>query len=281
MILLFGLMITAIPLFSYVLLGRMDEDIIELNGSNHRLTKINIAKSMEIPQQRPDPVHWKFETNKTYAYERLKSWTTVAHHLPKHQNGPGEMGIYAKAIQFKLEIINLDHLRIGEGYIVPPEKSTVSSKLFVEQNYNLFASAAIPLNRSLRDVRPAECHSLLYDTMLPDASVIIIFHNEALPTLLRTIYSIINRSPHTLLREIILVDDDSDIEEYGNVLEKFVELLPVPVKLIRSEKRLGLVRARIMGAKHAKVKFNFFRLEPVYSNSFVSGKRAHLLGRPH
>lgn len=98
MILLFGLMIIAIPFFSYVLLGRMDEDIIELNGSNHRLTKINIAKPMEIPQQRPDPVHWKFETNKTFSYEQLKSWTTVAHHLPKHRNGPGEMGVYANAI---------------------------------------------------------------------------------------------------------------------------------------------------------------------------------------
>lgn len=156
--------------------------------------------------------------------------------------------------------INFYHLQIGEGYIVPPEKSAVSSKLFVEQNYNLFASAAIPLNRSLRDVRPTECRSLLYDSMLPDASVIIIFHNEALPTLLRTIYSIINRSPHSLLREIVLVDDDSDIEEYGNVLEKFVELLPVPVKLIRSDERLGLIRARIMGAKHATVKFICIRL---------------------
>ena len=54
------------------------------------------------------------------------------------------------------------------------------------------------------------CLKIKYPKKLPSTSVVVIFHNEARSTILRTVHSVINRSPTSLLKDIILVDDASD-----------------------------------------------------------------------
>lgn len=67
------------------------------------------------------------------------------------------------------------------------------------------------------------CLSIKYPTKLPSASVVIIFHNEAWSTLLRTVHTVLARSPPEYLKEIILVDDHSNYDGYGETV------CPLPV----------------------------------------------------
>lgn len=82
------------------------------------------------------------------------------------------------------------------------------------------------------------------------ASVIICYYNEAPSALLRTIKSIIVRSPNQLIEEILVVDD------YSRDGYKADDLRPLIgsglVKMVRTAKREGLIRARLFGAGMAR-----------------------------
>jgi polypeptide N-acetylgalactosaminyltransferase len=83
---------------------------------------------------------------------------------------------------------------------------------------------------------------------LPTASVIFIFKNERWSPVLRSVYSVLNRSPKHLLKEIILVDDQSDIEEMKQKLDDYCkEHFGDIVKILRLPKRLGLIAAKNYG----------------------------------
>lgn len=112
------------------------------------------------------------------------------------------------------ELFNLsDPGAMGEDVILPKNLPSEIQKLIDEgwKDYtiNEFVSELIPLSRSLPDIRSDYCKQQVYEN-LPKASVIIIFHNEAWSMILRTMHSVLDRSPSELLEEIILVDDCSD-----------------------------------------------------------------------
>lgn len=97
------------------------------------------------------------------------------------------------------------------------------------------------------------CQAINYPEDLPTASIIICFYNEHYPTLLRTIHSVIDRTPSALLEEIILVDDYSDIPElHSNLMEYIEKHLDSRIKLFKTERREGLIRARMFGARKAR-----------------------------
>ncbi|MCP9264679.1 N-acetylgalactosaminyltransferase 7 [Dirofilaria immitis] len=109
----------------------------------------------------------------------------------------------------------------------------------------------ISLNRSIPDVRMDECKYWHYPEDLPTVSIVIAFHNEGWTPLLRTVHSVLLRSPLELIKEIILVDDFSDKDHLKDRLDIYLKQFNGKVKLIRNTEREGLIRTRSIGAKEA------------------------------
>lgn len=180
--------------------------------------------------------NWKFNTSQKYDARQLYAWTTPptrVMHLG-HRTAQGEN---------------------GTGYLPQPHEIALVNQSFASNNFNLYASDQISLRRTLPDMRVQECRRKQYPTALPRASIVIVLHNEPWSTLMRTIWSVVDRSPRELLEEIILVDDFSDLPHLFRPLYAYIKIFPVQLRLWRNKKREGLIRSRLVGAKLAKVVF--------------------------
>uniref|UniRef100_A0A3Q3K8K3 Glycosyltransferase 2-like domain-containing protein n=1 Tax=Monopterus albus TaxID=43700 RepID=A0A3Q3K8K3_MONAL len=145
----------------------------------------------------------------------------------------------------------------GKGFIkdnMTPEEEKEKEEGMTRHCFNQFASDRISLSRSLgEDTRAPECIERKFRRCppLPTTSVIIVFHNEAWSTLLRTVYSVLYTSPAIMLKEIILVDDASTAEHLKSQLEDYVHQLKI-VRVVRQQERKGLITARMLGASVAQ-----------------------------
>lgn len=191
---------------------------------------------------------WSFNISKTYDESNIYSWSEPHQSTNITRQGIGEG---------------------GSGFVPSADLKALMEKLLKEENYNLLASDMISLHRSVPDTRPEQCKNLSYPEKLPNTSVIIIFHNEAWTTILRTVWSVFERSPPELINEIILVDDVSTMPSLQRPLDDYIEQIPIRIKLIRTTEREGLIRARLIGAEHATVSYLKLRLTEFYKkNSF-------------
>lgn len=155
------------------------------------------------------------------------------------------------SVTSKFQIIDTDTLHrqsrlkvLHDIYSVPHSGDSV-------YKLNESLSRTIDLDRPAPDMRPKECKRLTYDDLLPTVTIIMPIYNEALSMLLRAVHSAINNTPQRLLKEIILVDDDSKNENLKEPLDRYLKYLPSKVRVLRNEKREGLIRARMRGAANA------------------------------
>ncbi|CAL1527728.1 unnamed protein product, partial [Lymnaea stagnalis] len=144
---------------------------------------------------------------------------------------------------------------MGRRVILTPEEEERAKDAMEKFNVNTLASDAVPLNRMVPDSRIRGCDKLRYITDdLPTASIIIPFYDEWPSLLLRSVYSIINRTPRRLVHEILLVDDASTLEQLHEPLENYVthNFPQGLVRLVRNSERVGLTKSRMRGSAEAK-----------------------------
>jgi len=221
-----------------------------IQSDNHNKSENNSHKLKEKPksQARVDLLHKsnRLDSKKEYEddfdYEKEHKHKEVAGKdgvegpgvlVPPHDpQGPGELGKPVKIENPSKDVKK----KIDKGW--------------QDNAFNQYVSDMISVHRSLPDPRDDWCKAEgRYQENLPATSVVVCFHNEAWSVLLRTVHSILDRSPPHLLDEIILVDDASTMSHLKTELEDYLKPYP-KVKVVRAPERVGLIRARLLGAKY-------------------------------
>uniref|UniRef100_UPI00358E7998 polypeptide N-acetylgalactosaminyltransferase-like 6 isoform X2 n=1 Tax=Myxine glutinosa TaxID=7769 RepID=UPI00358E7998 len=197
-----------------------------------------------------------------YRDRNVGKWGLQQGLQPRHFSGPGHVSGAplddAPPSPFKdwhdYKAIRQDSERFGpgeQGRPCPLNSQDQVDAAYRENGFNIFVSDKISLNRSLPDIRHQNCKLKHYLAHLPNTSVVIPFHNEGWSSLLRTVHSVLNRSPPELLAEIILVDDFSDHAHVKEKLDQYLAHLP-KVRVVRAARREGLIRTRLLGARVAR-----------------------------
>ena len=173
----------------------------------------------------------------------LKAREVIYHPLVKYTGGEQHLKSNRRALAAFGTLPERIRLQELQREILVNQKRPPDSSY----NINVSLSDSISVDREIEDTRPPVCKGMQYNIdKMPPVSIVIPFYNEALSMLLRTIHSILNRTPNRLLTEIILVDDCSTHENLREPLDKCIELLP-KVRLIRNKVREGLIRSRLVG----------------------------------
>lgn len=172
--------------------------------------------------------------------------------------------------------------QFGRPVVVPHGKEKEAERRWKEGNFNVYLSDLIPVDRAIEDTRPAGCAQQLVHNNLPTTSVIICFVDEVWSTLLRSVHSVLNRSPPHLIKEILLVDDFSTKDYLKDNLDKYMSQFP-KVRILHLKERHGLIRARLAGAEIATgdvltfldshVECNIGWLEPLLERVYLSRKK--------
>lgn len=105
------------------------------------------------------------------------------------------------------------------------DRQTKIVNCFEVHGFNECLSNQISVTRKVPDHRSEYCRNIEFSRKnFPPTSIIITFYNEAWSTLLRSVHSVLDRSPGHLIEEILLIDDFSDLGRFEDSKKLVFEL---------------------------------------------------------
>nr|XP_040019726.1 probable polypeptide N-acetylgalactosaminyltransferase 8 [Gasterosteus aculeatus aculeatus] len=138
------------------------------------------------------------------------------------------------------------------GENLPEDVQTEAQSLYMKYGYNVYLSDRLPVDRALPDTRDKRCLKKIYPKDLPTLGVVLIYLNEALSVIQRAVRSIVDRTPKHLLKEIILVDDNSSNDDLKEDLDAYIKTTEqqnpsLRIARVRHSEQRGLAHARASG----------------------------------
>ncbi|XP_034042155.1 polypeptide N-acetylgalactosaminyltransferase 5 isoform X2 [Thalassophryne amazonica] len=280
--------------------------VVQENGQNSK----DSQGAQDVPHNMDSKTHETHNVNITTAHVTIsnknkqetkfvESDPDAAKELPKHREELKlQVGEESKDMSTHVrkpsvhKVLSLDVTRsprdvnavgqFGQPGVLPSDADEQVKKRWGEGHFNVYLSDQIPVDRAIPDTRPEMCAQSLIHDDLPTTSVIFCFVDEVWSTLLRSVHSVLNRSPPHLIKEIILVDDFSTKEYLKEPLDRYMLQFP-KVRIIRLKERQGLIRARMAGAAAAKgevltfldshIECNVGWLEPMLERIYQNRKK--------
>ena len=187
-----------------------------------------------------------------YIFITLFTWKhiDIKHPLPENNSEDSFDSELVRKVMNKIDSAKRDFLsdNITDGFNLALFDS------LSDKEKNKYVSNLISVKRRLKDVRQPECKAQNFtESTLPTVSIVVIFCNEHLSFILRTIWSILSHTPRRLLHEIILVDDASNTTEIKVVLPWYLKtrFQNENIRLVRNSVQMHLIGSKNIGAKQA------------------------------
>ena len=151
---------------------------------------------------------------------------------------------------------HLKHIKLTEFYYANMLKSLASDEIgelnqFYHRDVAIHWGSRHGLLPEGKSIPHISCLRHLDSTFKTSVSVVMCMRNELVYLLLRTLTTIVRRTPGNLLREIVLIDDGSD-EDCLPEVKNYCSKLNIPLRTFRNDESVGITSCRRFGIEKAE-----------------------------